>query len=189
MNHVDLDGVANDPVVRFETLRRFVGLSENDLELIQKSVQPMAPLLGPLLEQLYDHILSFDHLRDVFFHGQEDPGLIDTRKEHLTEWFLESASAVADPKKFARFIHAVGHAHTVSGGSQRNAVPAMYMVAFMGYLQDALCGCITDAFEDNPKEALVLARAWHKFLVVQLEMMLNAMIPGWGPGRNGDGTA
>lgn len=181
MKHVDLAGIRSEPGKRFQFLCDFVGFTNADWEALRESVPVLAPKLPGFLDALYDHLLSYDDARRIFLgtSGEVDPAYMTIRKEHLTEWFLETAGAVGQHQAFAGYVTGVGRAHTGLAGDPGRVVPPRYIVALTSFIQTALTSAIFDALPNELARARRFALAWNKMLILQLELFLKEIAPCW----------
>lgn len=181
MKHIDVDAISRSSRKRLDFLTEFVGLTDDDWESLRDSVRLLAPLLPSFLDQLYDHLLSYDDTRRLFLgsDGEVDPDFLSIRKEHLTEWFLETAAGADDRNRFADYLLRIGRTHTAASGDELRSVPPRYIVAMMAYLQSLLAETISSALPLEVLQSRHLMIAWNKMLMIQLEFFLKAMVPEW----------
>lgn len=181
MKQLDVPAIASSGIARFDFLADFVGFTDEDWETLRASVRFIAPLLPAILDRLYDHLLDYDDTRRVFLgsRGEIDPAYMALRKEHLTEWFLETAGAAAQRERFATYLTHIGRIHTSQEGDDSRSVPPRYIVALMGCIQASLTEAIAKAFPQGHAESYRLIIAWNKMLVIQLEFFLRALAPHW----------
>ncbi len=180
VKRIDTGAVATSSRARLDFLTDFIAFRDEDWELLRDSVRLIAPRLPALLDGLYDHLLSYDDTRRLFLgsDGEVDPAYIAIRKEHLTEWFLETADALSARDRFSNYLMKIGHMHTAHHGESRRSVPPRYIVALMACIQAWLTDAILDAIP-SVADARRFVIAWNKMLMIQLEMFLKAMQPAW----------
>lgn len=181
MKHVEISAIKADAGKRFRFLSEFVGFTEKDWESLRESVPVLAPHLPRLLDALYDHLLSYDDARRIFLGstGEVDPAYLAVRKEHLTEWFLETAGAVGAWERFPAYLSQVARMHTAHGGDPARMVPPRYLVGLICFIQGALLDLVFDALPLEPWRARRYGTAWIKMLGIQLEMFLKEVGPSW----------
>lgn len=180
MKTIEVAEVKNDVGKRLGFLMDFVGFGEDDWRALKDSVPYVGPKLPGLLDAIYDHLLSFDDTRRIFLgqRGEIDPAYMAKRKEHLTEWVLKTIEG-GNKNVFAGFVANIGKHHTGVAGEPGRVVPPRYLVALTSFVQTALVATILEAAADKPKEAVRMALAWNKMMMLQLEIMLKMAAPHW----------
>lgn len=181
MKHVDIPAITNDPEKRFRFVAEFVGFEERDWEALRESVPVLAPHLPGMLDALYDHLLSYDDARKIFLGttGDVEPAYLAIRKEHLTEWFLETAGSVGAWERFSVYLSSVARTHTARAGDPKRTVPPRYIVGLVGFIQGTLLDLVFEVLPDESERARRYATAWTKMLAVQLELFLKEIGPSW----------
>lgn len=177
---IDVAGIATDVTARFEFLQAFVGFSADDWQALGDSLGVLGPHLPGVLDRLYEHLLSFDDTRRIFLgsDGDVSPEYIEIRKEHLTEWILQTATAES-ASDLAQFLAGVGRRHTGAVGDPDRRVPPRYMVGLVGFVQGVIVTTLTTALPDDPATGGRMAGAWVKMLAMQLELFLREITPHW----------
>lgn len=181
MKHVDVDSIVRSPFARLNFLSEFIGFGDEDWELLRDSVRYIAPQLPSLLDGLYAHLLEYDDTRAIFIgeRGEVDPKYMSIRKEHLTEWFLMTAGAYEEQRKFADYLVSIGQVHTGRQGDPKRSVPPRYLVAMMAYIQAWLSEAMFKALPMEHGQAQRMTAAWNKMLMIQLEFFLRAAVNEW----------
>lgn len=182
MKHIDVTAIRSQPEKRFEFLAEFVGFREDDWDAIEESLAVLGPRLPAILDALYDHLLSYDDTRRIFLgaHGEIDPAYMAIRKEHLSEWVLQTAAGRQGKRAaFASYLMDVGRRHTGIDGEPGRTVPPRYIVALTSFVQTALLVTLFEALPGETARVRRLGLAWNKMMVIQLEMFLKALVPQW----------
>jgi hypothetical protein len=181
MKQIDTVAITKDAQARWRFLEDFVGFSDQDWLSIQESISPLANKLPSILDAVYDHLLSYDDTRRVFFgpHEEVDPEYLAIRKEHLTEWLFRSIQGIDNRGDLARYLMEVGRRHTGVAGEPDRVVPPRYMVGLMSFIQSQIISNLFDALPGDPERLRRLVLAWNKMLMIQLELFLKAMAPQW----------
>jgi len=180
MKTINVGAVRENPLERLRFLSEFTGFTAEDQKLLAGSVEVLGPALPGLLDALYEFLLGYDDTRRRFLgpQGEVDPAYLQVRKEHLTQWVLSTVTA-DDPKAFADYLTITGRRHTGVAGEPGRIVPPLYMVGLMSFVQTALTASVFKLMPGDPDKALKTALAWNKMLMIQLELFLKAMTPGW----------
>jgi hypothetical protein len=180
IRHIDLAALRAGPEGRIAFLEEFVGFTEDDRAALRESALALGPRLPAMVDRLYDHLLSFDDTREVFVDegGTINPKYIAIRKEHLTEWVMRAITET-DRAEVARYATLVGKKHTHAAGDPDRAVPARYVVGHMANVQVVFWSALFEAMPNEPERVQRMGLAWTKMMMIQLELMLWAAVPGW----------
>lgn len=178
LRKIPLDEIKTNAEARLKFLEEFVGFTQDDWDALEDSLAIIGPQLLGMLDRLYEHLLSFDDTRRIFFVGRAEvsPEYMAMRKEHLTEWVFRTVEA-ANRASLALYLMETGRRHTPAAGNASRVVPPRYMVVLTGYLQNAFGEAAAAAYPTDSASAFRIATAWNKMLIMQLEMFLKAMVP------------
>jgi hypothetical protein len=176
---IDVEKITQQPRDRLEFLTRFTLFTDDDWAALRESAGVLGPKLPALMDALYEHLLSFDDTRRIFIgqRGEVDPDYLAIRKEHLTDWVIQTISMEKD--EFAEWVIRVGQKHTGVAGEPGRVVPPRYMVALSSFVQTAIWSTLFALKPDDPKAVQRMGLAWNKMMIIQLEMMLKVIIPHW----------
>ena len=177
--HVDAAGIARDSRKRFEFLAEFTLFSDADWVALKDSAGVLGPQLPALMDAIYEHLLSFDDTRRIFLgsKGELDPNYLALRKEHLTDWVIQTLST--DKAQFGEWVQMIGRKHTGVAGEPGRIVPPRYMVALSSFVQTAIWSALFALLPGQLQEIQRLGLAWNKMLLIQLELMLKVIAPHW----------
>jgi hypothetical protein len=181
MKHVDLPRIIASVTARFRFLQDFTGFGDEDRKAMTESLLVLGARLSRILDELYDHLLSYDDTRQTFLGpaGELDPAYMAQRKEHLTEWVL-MAAASPSLDEFASYTVKVASQHLgLQEGARHRAVPPRYIVATTSRLQTALTQALFEELPRDPALAVRASVAWNKFLIIHLELFLSVIAPSW----------
>lgn len=180
MRNLNVAAISQDPQERLLFLEEFIGFSNDDRAALRQSAEILGPHLPGILDALYAHLLSFDDTRRIFLgpNGEVNPDYIATRKEHLTQWLLQTVTS-ADPASFSRYLMHVAAHHTGKAGDAARSVPPRYMVALTGFLQAAFVESLFELLPGRPHDVRRMSIAWNKMLILQLEIFLKVLAPHW----------
>jgi hypothetical protein len=185
MKTIDVAAIVEDPLARWRFLEEFVSFGPDDRAALSESLAVLGPRLPRILDSVYEHLLSFDDTRRIFLGAsgaqgtQEiDARYVTTRKEHLTEWLLRVA-ATRTEESIVPYVVKVARAHVGVDGEPGRQVPPRYLVGMTAHLQTIFTTALFDELPDRPRDALRMALAWNKLLVIQLETFLKVSAPLW----------
>jgi hypothetical protein len=184
MKRIDERRLELDSGYRFGYLAEFIGFGSEDVEAIHAAAPALAPLVGSLVDAVYDKLFGYDATKRHFvprqfgYEGPVPEGLeeltqehpmIAFRKQHLGR-YLESLVTRSYDAKMANYLDMVGKIHTPKAGSKELNVPLVQMNALMGFVADALTTAILGL--GLPREAEVKTlRAFCKLLWIQNDLI------------------
>jgi len=150
----------------------FVGLHEDDVQIIRRTAPLVLQHEETLTAALYEHFLKFPATAQFFLapDGTPDHTRIERRRHSLGRWLRETAE-VAITHGFVYYSLAVALSHSHREYGPGGKIPAQFMVGAMSLTQSALAGVLEGELAD-PREALQAATAWNKLLMVQLSVLL-----------------
>jgi len=150
----------------------FVGLHEEDVQLIRRTAPLVLKHEAAITAALYEHFLKFPDTAQFFLaeDGTPDRARIERRRHSLGRWLRETAE-VAITHGFVYYSLAVALSHSHREYGPGGKIPAQFMVGAMSLTQSALASVLVDEIAD-PREALDAVTAWNKLLLVQLSVLL-----------------
>lgn len=172
-NRSYMPGIVDWPA-RMREMVEFVGLTPDELELVQSTGPILLAHADELTSAIYDHFLKFPESRQFFLteDGAVDPERIDRRKHSLARWLQASIDFRID-EEFPVFLLAIGlsHGHPPTHRAHLGSVPARFMIGTISFAQTALAQLLNQDMDD-PAAAMRASVAWNKLLMVQLDVLL-----------------
>ena len=159
---------------RVREMAEFVGLGQEELDLLRATSQPIVKRADELTGAVYDNFLRFPETRRFFLEpgGEVDQGRLPRRKQSLARWLLGSIDFKLDQDYPIRILATgIVHSHPPSHRAHLGSVPSRYMVASMSFIQTAIAGILSEELEDQDL-AMRASAAWNKLLMVQLDILL-----------------
>jgi hypothetical protein len=184
MRHIDEGRLETDLKYRFGYLAEFMGFGAEDVAAIHEAAPHLAPLVGSLVEAVYDKLARYDatwrHFlpRQHGYNGEVPERLeeltqeheqIRFRKEHLGRYLTSLVTRKYDDKMVS-YLDMVGKMHTPKAGSPALDVPLVQMNALLGFVTDALTSTILGLGLDREREVQTL-RAFNKLLWIQNDLI------------------
>jgi len=150
----------------------FVGLREEDVQVIRHTAPFVLKHEAALTAALYEHFLKFPATAKFFLaeDGSPDRVRIERRRHSLGRWLRETAE-VTISHGFVYYSLAVALSHSHREYGPGGKIPAQFMVGAMSLTQSALAAALEGEIAD-PHEALRAVTAWNKLLLVQLSVLL-----------------
>lgn len=168
-----MQGIVDWPA-RLKEMAEFVGLGQDDLELVQATTPLLLQHADELTSAVYDHFLKFPHARQFFLtsDGEVDQERLARRKHSLARWLRASGDFKVD-EQFPVFLLAIGlvHSHPPTNRAHLGSVPSRYMTGTISFAQTALAQLLLDEMDD-PRQAMQASIAWNKLLMVELDILL-----------------
>jgi hemoglobin-like flavoprotein len=163
---------------RFTEMVDFVGLSEEDRELIKTS----APLIMAHAERLndvvYDHLLLYPQARKFFVTDNDEPDAarIEANKQTMISWLRASASAPSN-EGFVRYLVAISQMHRNIPIHRPHLGPVAprYIIGVISYYQTAIAELLHQHLSDTALTSRT-SIAWNKWLMVGLELLLTGYL-------------
>lgn len=159
---------------RVREMAEFVGLGQEELDLLRATSQPIVKRADELTGAVYDNFLRFPETRKFFLEpgGEVDQERLTRRKQSLTRWLLGSIDFKLDQDYPIRILATgIVHSHPPSHRAHLGSVPSRYMVASMSFIQTAIAGILSEELDDQDL-AMRASAAWNKLLMVQLDILL-----------------
>jgi hypothetical protein len=177
---IDEARLESDTVYRFEFMAEFGGVTADDLQAIQDSATVLGPVVGQLVDAVYEKLFGYDCTKRHFvkaaaaYTGKPESAIDDFtlqneyiafRKEHLTSYVVRLVSGGYDAK-FIQYIDSVGKIHTDKAGNPAVVIPLVQMNALMTFVADAVISTLF-ALVKEPAALKRYVTAWNKLLWVQ----------------------
>lgn len=184
MKRIDEERLENDLGYRFAYLAEFIGLGSDDIEAIHQAATHLAPLVGNLVDAVYDKLHGYDATWRHFLPAQSgydgpipdsleglsmDHPQIRYRKQHLARYLVTLVTKPYD-EKMVSYLDMVGKMHTPKAGSAAIDVPLVQMNALLGFVADALLATISQLGLPREQE-LRSQRAFQKLLWLQNDLI------------------
>ena len=165
--------VVNWPA-RLEEMASFVGLTDEERQLIRDSGPLILKHAEGLTNAVYDHFLKFPQARRFFVTEDDevDEERLAKRKHTLIRWLRDTASSNLD-ESFAVHLLAMGisHGYPPTHRAHLGPVPSRYMIGTMSFAQTAIGDLLRREMPDTDL-ALRTSMAWNKLLMVELDVLL-----------------
>ena len=159
---------------RLRQMADFVGVTDEDLELVRASGPILLDRADELTAAVYDHFLQFPSTARFFLtpEGEIDQSRLDRRKHSLARWLRNSIEFQLD-EQFPVFLLAMGvvHSNPSLERSYLGSVPARFMIGTMSFAQTAIANVLAQDMEDQSM-VLRTSVAWNKVLMLQLDVLL-----------------
>ena len=165
--------VVNWPA-RLRDLANFVGLSDEDRQLIQDSGPIILDNSEELTGVIYDNFIKFPYSRKFFLNeqGEVDEVRLERRKHTLGRWFRGTISFTMDESfAVAALATGIAHSHPPTHRAHLGPIPARQMIGTMSFIQTAVADLLFREMDDH-KTAVKASAAWNKLLMLQLDILL-----------------
>jgi len=159
---------------RFAEMVDFVGLSEEDRQLIKASAPLILPHAGRLNDVVYDHLLQYPQARKFFVTDADEPDAkrIEANKKTMITWLMAISAAPLN-EGFARYLVAISqmHMNIPIHRPKLGPVAPRYIIGTISYYQTAIADLLHQQMADTAL-ALRTSMAWNKWFMVTLELLL-----------------
>jgi hemoglobin-like flavoprotein len=159
---------------RFEEMRDFVGLSDEDRQLIKASSPMIMQHARRLTDSVYDHFLQYPQTRKFFVtdHDEPDEKRLEANKQTMISWLRASANAPLN-EGFVRYLVGTSqmHANIPIHRPCLGPVAPRYIIGTISYYQTAIADLLHQQMADT-KLASRTSMAWNKWLMAELELLL-----------------
>jgi len=173
MQETRMSIVTNWPV-RFAEMMDFVGLSEEDRQLIKASAPIIMAQAHKLSDEVYDRLLQYPPARKFFVTDSDepDPKRIQANKDTMLSWLRATAAAPLNDG-FIRYLAAISvmHMNIPLHRPGLSSVAPRYIIGVLSYYQTAIADLLQQHMAD-PAQALYTSVAWNKWLMLQIEPLL-----------------
>ena len=168
-----MSNVTNWPA-RFEEMVDFVGLSDEDRQLIKASAPLILQPANRLSADLYDRFLQYPQARQFFVTDDNEPDdkRIESNKQTMISWLRAIASAPMN-EGFVRYLVATSqmHENIPIHRPSLGPVPPRYIIGAISYYQTAIADLLHQQMPDSA-QASRTSLAWNKWLMAGLELLL-----------------
>ncbi|ETX08135.1 MAG: hypothetical protein ETSY2_07185 [Candidatus Entotheonella gemina] len=159
---------------RFQEMIDFVGLSDDERQLIKDSGPIVLGHVRKLTEGIYDQLLAYPESAQFFTteNGQRDEKRIEDNIQTMISWFRAAVTAPTN-QGFIRYLVGISqmHANIPVHRSNNTPVAPRYVIGTISYYQTNLDDILHQHMAD-PDLARRTCVAWNKWLLVILELML-----------------
>lgn len=165
----------------FRYMAEFVRFDDHDAKAIRDTRFVVEKYLPQMVGDFYAHLLHYPQTRRFFVKkdGSIDQEYLELRMFHQVNFWRRTASANFDDS-YADFVDYVGKAHTSHGADANIYIAERYVIAMVGFVQNAIItGLQAELSEIDPDLLARAVKAWNKLLIVILEMLSRA----YGHGR------
>ena len=163
---------------RFAEMVDFVGVSEEDRQLIKASAPLIMAHADRLNDVVYDHLLQYPQARKFFVTDNDEPDAkrIEANKQTMISWLRATAAAPLN-EGFARYLVAISQMHRNIPIHRPHLGPVAprYILGIIANYQTA----IADLLQRNLTDAGLALRtsvAWNKWFMVALELLLTGYL-------------
>ena len=159
---------------RFAEMVDFVGLSEEDRQLIQASAPILIAHAQKLNDFVNDHLLKYPQARKFFVTKNDEPDAkrIEANKQTMISWLRATVSAPLN-EGFVRYLVAISQMHMNIPIHRPGLSPVAprYIIGIISYYQTAIADLLHQHMTDTALASRT-SMAWNKWLMVQLEPLL-----------------
>ena len=169
--------VTNWPA-RFAEMVDFVGLSEEDRQLIKASAPIILAQARRLSDEVYDHLLQYPQARKFFVTHEDapDPKRIEDNKQTMLSWLRATAAAPLNDG-FIRYLAGISqmHKNIPIHRPGLSAVAPRYIIGVLSYYQTSIADVLHQHMTDTAL-AVRTSQAWNKWLMLQIEPLLGSYL-------------
>lgn len=165
-----LSGLAPAPEEQWAELRAFVALNQDDLAAMRTTLEVLLRSAPALVRDNYDYLRRFPGTAAVLgWESGFGPAHLEERRRFMTLW-LGRVLGLDLSDDFARYMYRAGQVHAGHGPRQIH-VPPIYVSGGISLAHAAFAERIAAECADVRQVGAALA-GWHKYLTMQLHMML-----------------
>lgn len=169
--------ITNWPV-RFAEMVDFVGLSEEDRQLIKASAPIIIAHSHRMSDEVYDHLLKYPQARKFFVTDSDapDPKRIQANKETMLSWLRATVAAPLNDG-FVRYLVAISqmHMNIPIHRPGLSSVAPRYIIGIMSYYQTTIAALLQQHMSDTAL-AIRTSSAWNKWIMLQIEPLLGSYL-------------
>jgi hypothetical protein len=159
---------------RFAEMVDFVGLSEEDRQLIKASAPLILARAGYLNDFVYDQLLQYSQARQFFVTDNDEPDekRIEANKQTMLSWLRAMVAAPLNDG-FIRYLVGVSQMHRNIPIHRPGLppVPPRFIIGIISYYQTVIADLLHEHMSDSAL-ASSTSKAWNKWLMVQIEPLL-----------------
>jgi hypothetical protein len=152
----------------------FVGLSEEDRQLIRTSAPIILQHARQLTDNLYNHFLQYPDARQYFVTDDDQPDekRLESNKQTMLSWLRATVTVPAN-EGFARYLVGTSqmHANIPIHRPSLGPVPPRYIIGAISYYQTTIAALLQQHMPDA-NQASRTSVAWNKWLMAELELLL-----------------
>lgn len=152
----------------------FVGLSEEDRQLIRASAPIILQHARKLTDTLYSHFLQYPDARQYFVTDDDQPDekRLESNKQTMLSWLRATVTVPAN-EGFARYLAGTSqmHANIPIHRPSLGPVPPRYIIGAISYYQTQIAALLQQHMPDA-EQASRTSIAWNKWLMAELELLL-----------------
>jgi len=158
------------PVETWDTMRRFSGPTEPEIEAMRQTVDVLFQRGYELVTSTYDYLRKTPETAAIlgWEQGVDEEHLAE-RRRFFTIWLARTLS-IDLGTDFARYLFQAGQVHA-GHGPRHIHTPAMWVTGSIGLVIGAFAKFIQEAHSDAAVVAPALS-GWNKYLLMQLNQML-----------------
>ncbi|MDA0265111.1 MAG: protoglobin domain-containing protein [Chloroflexi bacterium] len=163
---------------RMREVAAFVGLDQDELDIIQSTRELVLARGDEFTATVYDHFLKFPETRRFFLNeeGEVNEDRLERRKHSLMRWLRGSIDFKIDEDYPIRVLATgIVHSHPPLHRAHMGSIPSRFMLGTMSFMQTALSSLLAEELDD-PQAARKASVAWNKLLMVQLDILLAGYI-------------
>jgi signal transduction histidine kinase/ActR/RegA family two-component response regulator len=153
--------VARKPETFFQEMKRYVGFTGEDGDLLSAVGPQMEPFFPPMADRFYDQITHHPEAQKVFTGGQQQ---VDRLKHTLQLWAKRLFSGPYD-EDYATERYKIGVRHVLIG------LPQRYMISAMGVVRAHLMESLVSVLASDRPRLDATRLALDKILSLDLNMM------------------
>lgn len=159
---------------RFAEMINFVGLTEEERQLIKASAPLILTRVGQLNDRIYDRILEYPQARQFFVTADDRPDgkRIEDNKQTMISWMRATVAAPLNDG-FIRYLVAISQMHhnTPLHRPGLPPVPPRFIIGVLSFYQTAIADILHENMADSAL-AWRSSKAWNKWIMVQIEPLL-----------------
>lgn len=163
---------------RFMEMVDFVGLSEEDRQLIKASAPIVLARAGKLSDFIYDQLLKYPEARQFFVTDNDEPDArrIEANKQTMISWLRATVAAPLNAG-FIRYLAGVSqmHMNTPLHRPGLPPVPPRFVIGILSHYQTIIADLLHEHMADATL-AFRASKAWNKWIMVQVEPLLAAYL-------------
>lgn len=163
---------------RFAEMVDFVGLSEEDRQLIKVSGPLILEHARQLNDDAYDRLLQYPEARKFFVTDRDEPDAarIEANKQTMISWLRATAAAPLN-EGFVRYLVAISQMHRSLPVHRPPLSPVAprYIIGIISYYQTAIADLLHQRMSDTALASRT-STAWNKWLMVGLELLLTGYL-------------
>ena len=160
--------------VRFQEMVHFIGLTDEDRQLIKASAPIIMRHADRLTSAMYDHFLEYPQARKFFVDDHDEPDVkrIESNKQTMISW-LRATTTAASNEGFVRYLVGTSQMHynTPIHRPPLSPVAPRYILGAVACYQTLIADLMLQHVADAA-QALRSSVAWNKWLMIELELLL-----------------